>query len=322
MTVDVDAMADGGQARRVRSGAGWEELMAASGRWDGPQASFRQSRGVPVKTFQSWRRRRGLRRDWRPRRARRPRHQPSRGEPRWRALACVRQPAADDGQDTRLRARGLFHPGQAAGAGPVRVAGHAGAQVCTAVADRAAGAPGRDRHHRPAPPHALSGGVGRPARRGPPHVGGHRAGGEQRPAPPRRQPADPVGRMGVDGRQDVGQPDAGVDALHPAGGGQPVDGPHVLRSVQRPGEEPAALAGPHRRRRVPAEVRVRRHVGVPGNVPGAAHRSVGWAIALRTGCRGAVAGSPASGGASPGTRRPPPATGSAAPPAARPVSGP
>ncbi len=60
MTVDVDAMADGGQARRVRSGAGWEELMAASGRRDGPQASFRQGRGVPVRTSRSWRRRRGL----------------------------------------------------------------------------------------------------------------------------------------------------------------------------------------------------------------------------------------------------------------------
>ncbi len=60
MTVDVDAMADGGQARRVRSGAGWEGLMAASGRRDGPQASFRQSRGVPVGTSRSWRRRRGL----------------------------------------------------------------------------------------------------------------------------------------------------------------------------------------------------------------------------------------------------------------------
>ncbi len=60
MTVNVDAMADGGQARRVRSEAEWEELMAAFGRWDGSQASFCESRGVPVKTFQSWRRRRGL----------------------------------------------------------------------------------------------------------------------------------------------------------------------------------------------------------------------------------------------------------------------
>ncbi len=60
MTVDVDAVADVGQARRVRSEAEWEELMAAFGRWDGSQASFCESRGVPVKTFQSWRRRRGL----------------------------------------------------------------------------------------------------------------------------------------------------------------------------------------------------------------------------------------------------------------------
>ncbi len=60
MTVDVNAMADAGQARRVRSGAGWEEPMAASGRRDGPQASFRQGRGVPVRTSRSWRRRRGL----------------------------------------------------------------------------------------------------------------------------------------------------------------------------------------------------------------------------------------------------------------------
>ena len=34
--------------------------MAAFGRWDGSQASFRQTRGVPVKTSRSWRRRRGL----------------------------------------------------------------------------------------------------------------------------------------------------------------------------------------------------------------------------------------------------------------------
>ncbi len=34
--------------------------MAASGRRDGPQASFRQGRGVPVGTSRSWRRRRGL----------------------------------------------------------------------------------------------------------------------------------------------------------------------------------------------------------------------------------------------------------------------
>ncbi len=60
MTVDVNAVADVGQARRVRSEVGWEELMAASGRRDGPQASFRQGRGVPVKTSRSWRRRRGL----------------------------------------------------------------------------------------------------------------------------------------------------------------------------------------------------------------------------------------------------------------------
>ncbi len=34
--------------------------MAEFGRWDGSQASFCESRGVPVKTFKSWRRRRGL----------------------------------------------------------------------------------------------------------------------------------------------------------------------------------------------------------------------------------------------------------------------
>ncbi len=60
MTVDVDAMADVGLARRVRSGAGREGPMAASGRRDGPQASFRQGRRVPVGTSRSWRRRRGL----------------------------------------------------------------------------------------------------------------------------------------------------------------------------------------------------------------------------------------------------------------------
>ena len=60
MTVDVNAMAGGSQTRRVRSGAGWEVLMADFGRWEGSQASFRESRGVPVKTSRSWRRRRGL----------------------------------------------------------------------------------------------------------------------------------------------------------------------------------------------------------------------------------------------------------------------
>ena len=60
MTVDMNAMTADVPARRVRSEAEWEELMAAFGRWDGSQASFRQSRGVPVRTSRSWRRRRGL----------------------------------------------------------------------------------------------------------------------------------------------------------------------------------------------------------------------------------------------------------------------
>ncbi len=60
MMTEVNAMAADGPARRVRSEAEWQRLMAEFGRWDGSQASFRESRGVPVKTFLSWRRRRGL----------------------------------------------------------------------------------------------------------------------------------------------------------------------------------------------------------------------------------------------------------------------
>ncbi len=110
MTVDVDAMADGGQARRFRSGAGWEGLMAAFGRRDGPQASFRQGRGVPVRTSRSWhRRRRGTpprsRACWSPGRAARPlpRAGADTGWPvpltltagwRWRTATCRNPPAA------------------------------------------------------------------------------------------------------------------------------------------------------------------------------------------------------------------------------------
>ena len=89
----------------------------------------------------------------------------------------------------------------------------AGSEVAVAVADRAFGASGGDRHHRPAPPQALRrpacGGV-KPPRRGGRDIGGQRIVGEQRLPPPRRQLIDPAGRVGVDAQQDVGQPDAGV----------------------------------------------------------------------------------------------------------------
>ena len=60
MESDVSAAAAGGSARRVRSEAEWQALMADFERRDGSQAGFRQARGVSVKTFQCRRRRRGL----------------------------------------------------------------------------------------------------------------------------------------------------------------------------------------------------------------------------------------------------------------------
>lgn len=49
-----------GPDRRVRSEAEWRVLMAELESWDGSQASFCESRGVSLKTFQGWRRRLGL----------------------------------------------------------------------------------------------------------------------------------------------------------------------------------------------------------------------------------------------------------------------
>ena len=46
--------------RRVRSEAEWLALMADFESWDGSQVSFCESRGVSVKSFQSWRRKHGL----------------------------------------------------------------------------------------------------------------------------------------------------------------------------------------------------------------------------------------------------------------------
>ncbi len=60
MTTDLQATASESSGLRVRNEPEREELMADFGRWDNSQASFRHSRGVPVKTSRSWRRRRGL----------------------------------------------------------------------------------------------------------------------------------------------------------------------------------------------------------------------------------------------------------------------
>ena len=60
MTDDMSATVPGGSVRRVRSEAEWEALLAEFERWDGTQVSFCESRGVSVKSFQGWRRKRGL----------------------------------------------------------------------------------------------------------------------------------------------------------------------------------------------------------------------------------------------------------------------
>lgn len=60
MTQDVSATADDGSSRAVRSEAEWRTLMTEYERRNGTQVSFRKARGVPQKTFQGWRRKRGL----------------------------------------------------------------------------------------------------------------------------------------------------------------------------------------------------------------------------------------------------------------------
>ena len=158
---------------------------------------------------------------------------PSRGEPGGRALVRVHQPAQDDCEGPRLRAWRVLHLVQASGAGPVRLAAGIGPGTGGAVADRACGTSGVDRHHRPAPPQAPvrpDGGGLKPPCSDPCRVGRHRVVGEQRPPPPRRQPVDPAGRVAVDAQQRVGQPGAGIDVLHPAGCEQAVDDPGVLRA--------------------------------------------------------------------------------------------
>ena len=67
-------------------------------------------------------------------------------------------------------------------------------------------------------------------------IGGHRVVGEERLPPSRRQLVDLVGRMGGNTQQDVGQPDAVFDALHPAGGEQAVDDPDVCGTEFAPGK--------------------------------------------------------------------------------------
>lgn len=49
-----------GARRRVRSEAEWQALLAEFERWDGTQVGFCEARGVSVKSFQCWRRKRGL----------------------------------------------------------------------------------------------------------------------------------------------------------------------------------------------------------------------------------------------------------------------
>ena len=61
MANDMSAtVPEGPVQRRVRSEAEWQALMAEFERWDGTQVSFCESRGVSVKSFQCWRRKRGL----------------------------------------------------------------------------------------------------------------------------------------------------------------------------------------------------------------------------------------------------------------------
>ncbi len=60
MTNDALATGAARPVRKNRSEAEWQALMEDFERWDGSQVSFCESRGVSVKSFQSWRRKRGL----------------------------------------------------------------------------------------------------------------------------------------------------------------------------------------------------------------------------------------------------------------------
>ena len=60
MTNDVLAAAVDDSTREFRNEADWRALMADFDRWEGSQVSFCKARGVPLKTFQGWRRKFGL----------------------------------------------------------------------------------------------------------------------------------------------------------------------------------------------------------------------------------------------------------------------
>ena len=60
MTNDVLAAAVDDSTREFRNEADWRALMADFDRWEGSQVSFCKARGVPLKTFQVWRRKFGL----------------------------------------------------------------------------------------------------------------------------------------------------------------------------------------------------------------------------------------------------------------------
>ncbi len=124
---------------------------------------------------------------------------------------------------------------------------------------------GTGRHHRPAPPQAPCrprGGLKPQSGRGGRDVGRHRGVGKRFLPAPRRQPAGPAGGVAVDPQRHVDQPDAGVDALHPAGGEHGVHDPRVLRPQLRPAKQPVALAELRAAQFVLDPVRVRRHVGI------------------------------------------------------------
>ncbi len=123
-----------------------------------------------------------------------------------RAPARVPRSSPDHDQGARSGPGRLLHPGQGPGAGAVCIAAGPGAKITVAGADRAHGAAGGSRLHRPAAaqaPCVATGGVT-------PHagdIGGHRIVGK-RPGPaPRCRLACPAVRMG---------------ALHPAGGDEAV----------------------------------------------------------------------------------------------------
>ena len=60
MTDDALATGAASPVRKNRSEAEWQALMEDFERWDGSQVAFCEARGVSVKSFQSWRRKRGL----------------------------------------------------------------------------------------------------------------------------------------------------------------------------------------------------------------------------------------------------------------------